>query len=321
MKAIRVHQFGGPEVLRLEEVPDPKPGAGQVVVRLRAIGVNPVETYVRQGGYGRNPQLPYTPGSDGAGEVLSVGPEVAKCKPGDRVYVAGSLTGTYAEQTLCTEAQVHPLPIRVSFAQGAAMGIPYGTAFRGLFMVGNVQPGETLLVHGASGAVGTAAVQLARARGVRIIGTAGSERGKNLALANGADYVLDHSNDAYLKQIMELTHGRGVDIIIELLANKNLGKDLPLLALKGRVVVIGSRGPVEINPRDALSRDAKIMGMTMMNATPQELASIHAGLVAGLALGTLCPAVGEEFALADVAQAHETVMRPTGAYGKIVLKP
>jgi len=321
MKAIRVHQFGGPEELRLEEVADPKPGAGQVVVRLRAAGVNPVEAYVRLGGYGRNPQLPYTPGSDGGGEVLSVGAEVTKCKPGDRVYVAGSLTGTYAEQTLCTEAQVHPLPIKVSFAQGAALGVPYGTAFRGLFQVGNVQPGETLLVHGASGAVGTAAVQLARARGVRIIGTAGSERGKNLALANGADYVLDHSNDAYLKQIMELTNGRGVDIIIELLANKNLGKDLPLLALKGRVVVIGSRGPVEINARDLMGRDGKIMGMTSFNTTPQELASIHAGLVAGLATGTLCPAIGEEFALADAAKAHEVVMRPSGAYGKIVLKP
>lgn len=320
MKAIRVHQFGGPEQLRLEEVADPKPGAGQVVVRLRAAGVNPVEAYVRLGGYGRNPQLPYTPGSDGGGEVLAVGAEVTKCKPGDRVYVAGSLTGTYAEQTLCTEAQVHPLPIQVSFAQGAAIGIPYGTAFRGLFLIGNVLPGETLLVHGASGAVGTAAVQLARARGVRIIGTAGSERGKNLALANGADYVLDHSNDDYLKQIMELTNGRGVDIIIELLANKNLGKDLPLLALKGRVVIIGSRGPVEINPRDLMGHDGRIIGTTSFNTTPQELASIHAGLVAGLTLGTLCPAIGEEFALADAAKAHEAVMRPTGAYGKIILQ-
>ncbi len=321
MKAIRVHKFGGPEMLCLEEVPDLKPGPGQVVVRLRAVGVNPVETYIRAGGYGRNPQMPYTPGSDGGGEVLAVGPEVTKFKPGDRVYVAGSLSGTYAEQTLCHEAQVHPLPIKVSFAQGAALGVPYGTAFRALFQKANVQPDETMLVHGASGGVGTAAVQLARARGVRIIGTASSERGKNLVLANGADYVLDHSNDDYLKQIVEITGGRGVDVIIELLANKNLGKDLPLLALKGRIVVIGSRGPTEINARDLMMRDGQIMGMTSFNTTPPEVASIHAGLVAGLATGTLCPAIGEEFPLAEAPKAHEAVMRPSGAYGKILLLP
>lgn len=321
MKAIRVHQFGGPEVLRLEDVPDPKPGPGQLVVKLRAVGVNPVDTYIRAGGYGRNPQMPYTPGTDGAGEVLIVGAGVTRFKSGDRVYIYGSVTGAYAEQALCDEAQAHPLPLKITFAQGAAIGIPYVTAFRALFQIANAQPGETVLVHGASGGVGTAAVQLARARGVRIIGTAGSERGKNLAVANGADYVLDHSNDDYLKQIMEITGGRGVDVIIELLANKNLGKDLPLLAPRGRVAIVGSRGPVEINPRDLIGRDAKIMGVGSFNITPPELAGIHAGLVAGLVTGTLCPTVGEEFPLADAPQAHEAVMRPSGAYGKIVLLP
>jgi NADPH2:quinone reductase len=242
--------------MRLEEVPDPKPQAGQVVVRLRAIGVNPVETYIRSGIYGPVP-MPFTPGSDGGGEVLAVGSGVTKVKPGDRVYVARSISGAYAEQVLCTEAQVHPLPPSVSFEQGAAVGIPYGTAFRAMFQIANVLPGETMLVHGASGGVGTAAVQLGRARGVRVFGTAGTDKGRKLVVANGAEQALDHSNDGYLKQLVELTGGRGVNVIIEMLANKNLGKDLPLLALHGRVVVVGSRGPVEIDARNLMGRDGR----------------------------------------------------------------
>src|SRR3982751_3143430 len=124
MKAIRVREFGGPEVLKIETVEDPRPGAGQVVVALRAIGVNPVETYIRSGKYAAKPQLPYTPGNDGAGIVETVGDGVAHLKAGDRVYVAGSISGTYAEKTLAEATRVHPLPAEASFAQGAAIGVP-----------------------------------------------------------------------------------------------------------------------------------------------------------------------------------------------------
>ncbi len=130
MKAIRVHEFGGQEVLRLEEVPTPRPGPGQVLVRMHAIGVNPVETYIRAGTFGYRPALPYTPGNDGAGVVEEVGSDVNELKPGDRVYTARSVSGTYAEFALCTTEQVHPLPANVSFGQGAAMGTPYATAYR-----------------------------------------------------------------------------------------------------------------------------------------------------------------------------------------------
>ena len=180
MKAIRVHEFGGPEVLKLENVPDLKPGAGQVVVRIHAVGVNPVETYIRTGTYASKPNLPYTPGSDAGGVVLSVGEGVTRVKAGERVYIAGSLSGTYAEQALCNEGQVHRLPDNVSFEQGAALGVPYGTAYRGLYLRGEAKAAETVLVHGASGGVGTAAVQIARAAGLVVIGTAGSERGMQL---------------------------------------------------------------------------------------------------------------------------------------------
>jgi NADPH2:quinone reductase len=321
VKAIRVHEFGGPEVLRLEDVPDLQPGSGQVVVQIHAVGVNPVEAYVRTGTYASKPNLPYTPGDDASGVVIAVGEGVKRVKASDSVYVSGSLTGTYAEQALCNEAQVHRLPDNVSFEQGAAMGIPYGTAFRGLFQRGEAKAAETVLIHGASGGVGTAAVQLARAAGLTVIGTAGSERGMQLVQAEGAQHVFNHSSEGYLDELMKLTEGRGVDLVLEMLANKNLGKDLTVLAKRGRVVVIGSRGPVEINPRDAMGRDADIRATRMMNTTEQEYKQMHAALVAGLEDGTLRPVIGQQIPLAEAARAHVEVMKPSGAYGKIVLLP
>ena len=320
MKAIRVHEFGGPEVLRLEEVPTPHPGSGEVLVRIHAIGVNPVETYIRAGTYARLPALPYTPGNDCAGVVEQVGPDVNEFKPGDRVYTGGSLAGsTYAEFTLCKTAQAHPLPGNVSFAQGAAMGTPYATAYRGLIQRADARPGETVLVHGASGGVGTAAVQLARARGLRVFGTAGTDEGRKLVREQGAHEVFDHHAPDHFEQIMKATSGRGVDVIVELLANVNLGKDLTILAKGGRVAIIGSRGRVEIDPRDTMQRDVDLRGMVLPNTPRAEMASIHAALVAGLENGTLRPVIGKEFPLAEAAQAHRAVIEP-GTIGKIVLR-
>ena len=319
MKAIRVDEFGGPEVLRLENVPMPQPGPDEVVVRMHAIGVNPVETYIRAGKYSRVPDLPYTPGNDGAGVIEQVGRNVSEFKAGDRVYSAGSISGTYAEFALCKTEQVHPLPANVSFVQGAAMGTPYATAYRGLFQRAYARPGETVLVHGASGGVGTAAVQLARARGLRVFGTAGSDKGRTLVREQGAHKVFDHGAADHFDQIMTATNREGVDVIVEMLANVNLGKDLTILANDGRVVVIGSRGRVEIDPRDTMQRDADIRGMVLPNTPPKELASIHAALVTGLENGTLRPVIGQEFPLAEAAQAHRAVMEP-GATGKIVLR-
>ncbi len=321
MKAIRVHQFGGPEVLKLEEVPDPQPGPGQVVVRIHAAGVNPVEAYIRTGTYAAKPNLPYTPGADAAGVVFQVGPEVGKLKAGDRVYVTASRTGTYAEQALCDEAKVHTLPDHISFEQGAAMGVPYGTAYRGLFQRADARPGETVLVHGASGGVGTAAVQLARAAGMVVIGTAGSGDGMNLAKQQGAHHVLNHSSEGYLDELKKLTNDRGVDVIIELLANKNLANDLTVLAKKGRVAVIGNRGTIEINPRDAMAREADIRGVTLMSTSEQEYREMYAALSAGLENGTLRPVVGQKMPLAEASRAHQEIMKPSGAHGKIVLVP
>lgn len=319
MRAIVVREFGSPDVMKLEDVADPAPGPGQVLIRVQAAGVNPVESYIRAGTYARKPNLPYTPGSDVGGTVEKTGAGVTAFKPGDRVYTQGA-TGGYAQLLVCDEALAHPLPERVSFAQGAALGVPYSTAWRALFMRARARAGETLLVHGASGGVGIAAVELGRSHGLQVIGTAGTSEGLNLAREHGAHHVLNHRDAGYLHQVMPLTGNAGVDIVLEMLANVNLDHDLDVLARNGRIVVIGNRGRVEIDPRKAMARDGAVLGMTLFNATPEELREIHAGLVAGLENGTLNPVIGKEFPLADAPKAHVAVME-SGAYGKIVLLP
>jgi NADPH2:quinone reductase len=320
MKAIRVSEYGGPSVLKIEEVPTPQPGPSQVLVRNHAVGINPVDTYLRSNTDNRGPKLPYTPGSDAAGVVEAVGPGVTAVKAGDRVYFGGSVSGAYAEMSVCNQGQVHPLPGNASFAQGAAMNVPYATAYHALFNRGHGRAGETLLVHGASGGVGIGAVQLARAAGLTVIGTAGTEKGRRLVLEQGAHHVLDHSAAGYLGEVLKLTENRGVEIVLEMLANANLEKDLGIIAMGGRVVVIGNRGTTEINARSAMNKDAAILGMALFHASPAQLAGIHAALVEGLRNGSLRPVIAQEIPLAQAPRAHEAVMAP-GHSGKVVLIP
>ena len=320
MRAIRVEQFGGPEVLRIAQVDDPQPAAGEVVVRLHAAGVNPVEAYIRTGQYARLPQLPYTPGGDGAGLVESVGDGVTGVAVGDRVYVAAFLgkTGTYAERIACNARTVHPLPAGVTFGQGAALGVPAATAYRALVLRADVKAGETVLVHGASGAVGIAAVQLARGLGLRVFGTAGSAAGAAAVRDAGAHAVFDHARDGYATNITEAAGTGGINVILEMLANVNLDRDLQLLAPKGRVVVIGNRGRVEIDPRLTMGKETAVMGTTLWSTTPDEYTQIHAALVAALESGVLRPVVGRELPLDEAAEAHRAILADR-AIGKIVL--
>lgn len=319
MKAIRVRAFGGPEVMHLEDLPDLHPGPKQILVRVKAAGVNPTDTYTRSG-MTRKPPLPYTPGIDAAGVVESVGEGLVGHEEGDRVYLSGTITGAYAQQALSEEYQVHPLPEKISFRQGAAINVPYATAYRALFQLAKATPTETVLIHGATGGVGIAATQLARSAGMKIIGTGGTERGRILLTQQGAHHVLDHRAPNHLDQIQPLTEGQGVDVILEMLANVNLEKDLRVLAMGGRVVVIGSRGRIEIDPRDTMMRDASIMGMLLFNVSPKESSIIHAALGAGLENGTLRPVIGKEMPLGEAPRAHREIME-SGAYGKIILVP
>lgn len=317
MKAIRVHNFGGPEVLQLEEVAKPVAGPEQVLVAVKAVGVNPVETYLRSGS---NPNLPrpYTPGIDAAGVVESIGDGVTEVAVGNRVYTSDSISGSYAEYTLCNSESVHRIPDSISFEQAAGLNIPYSTSYRALFQKARALPGETVFIHGASGGVGVAALQWCKLYGIRAIGTAGTDEGRQLALREGAEHVLDHRSPDYLQQLAALTGGAGPQVILEMLANVNLAKDLAAVGRNGRIVIIGSRGKIEILPRDAMAREATVMGLMLFNGTSAELKTIHAAIEAGLKNGALKPIVGKSFPLAEAAKAHQAIMSP-GAHGKIVL--
>ena len=317
MKAILVQDFGGPEVLQIQTVPDPTPQSGEVVIKLHAAGVNPVETYQRAGTppY-NNVEFPWTPGSDGAGEIVEVGDDAGDWKIGDRVYVyAPRGAGTYAEMIACKSSQVYRLPDQVSFEQGAAIGVPYATAHRALFGKAGAKAGEVVFIHGASGGVGTAAIQLANRAGLSVAGSASDEE---FIERVGAKYTFDHNVEGYLSDALGATCGRGFDVILEMKAGENLGRDAEVLAPFGRIVIIGSGGPVEINPRDWMMRDATILGMTLFNVNGAQLREIHADLIDGLRSGQLNPIIDQKFALADAARAQEAVMHGE-SHGKIVL--
>jgi NADPH2:quinone reductase len=219
-------------------------------------------------------------------------------KPGDRVFIHGTAAehthghygGAYAQKAVCNLDHLYTLPASVSFAQGAAMGVPYATAYRALFHKAQTRPGETVLIHGATGGVGLAATQIAHAHGIRVFGTGGTDDGLKAVRESGADETF------------------------------NLDKDLGLLAQRGRIVVIGNRGRVEIDARQAMGKDAMIIGMTLFNISDPDMASINSYMMTGLANGTLKPVVGKEFPLADAAKAQDAVMA-SGARGKIVLIP
>jgi NADPH2:quinone reductase len=318
MKAIVVREFGAADVMKLEEIPTPEPAESEVLVRIKAAGVNPVDTYIRAGTYAQKPALPYTPGKDGAGIVEAVGANVTRFAVGDRVLTADAGSGTYAEFALFTEDHLIKLPENVSFEAGAGVFVTYATAYRALFQKAKAKTGETVLIHGASGGVGVAAIQWAKNAGLSVIGTASSDEGKKLVAEQGADFVVDHSEPDYLTEILNITDGKGVEIILEMLANVNLQKDFDVLARFGRISIIGNRGSLEFNPRAIMGKDASVFGLSLFNAPDAEMNEIHAAIYDGLRAGFLKPVVGKTFPLEKAVEAHRAVIEEKAA-GKIVL--
>ncbi|XP_074077269.1 quinone oxidoreductase isoform X2 [Macrotis lagotis] len=286
MRAIRVSEFGGPEVLRLHtSVPVPEPSESQVLIKVHACGVNPVETYIRSGTYGRTPTLPYTPGTDVAGVVEAVGQNVKNFKRGDRVFTTKTVTGGYAEYTIAANSTVFPLPDKLSFNQGASIGIPYFTAYRALMHSARVKPGEIVLIHGASGGVGIAACQIARAYGLQVLGTAGTEQGRKIVLNNGAHKVFNHRKANYINKIK----------------------------------IVGSRGSIEINPRDTMKKEISIIGVALYSSSTEDFLQSLAALLAGIETGWLQPVIGPNYLLENASQAHEDIINNQGASGKMIL--
>lgn len=316
MKAIQVNRFGDPDVLQVVDRPIPEPTAPEVLVEVRAIGVNPVDAICRSGAA---PWVspPFVPGFDGAGVVVKAGPD-SRWSPGDRVYF--TLTASaYAEYVLCTPDHLFAMPASVSFETGAALGIPYFTAYGALFLRTGLQSGQTLLVRGASGAVGSAAVQWAVARGMRVLGTAGSEAGLASVIRNGAALALDHHRPI-IDELLAATDGRGVDLILEL-HSASLDEDLDLLAPRGKVLVVGDRSPVRIDPYKLTSRCTSILGFNVTGSlSASDMQTINTALLAGLADGSLRPNIALRAPLTEAAVAHEALGR-SGLNGKIVLIP
>ena len=324
MKAIRAHSFGGPEVLQFEELDDPVPGDGEIVVDVLAAGINPADTYMRSGTYAIVPELPYIPGGDAGGVVSAVGAGVEAHSVGDRVFVGTALsfdlTGCYAEKVKRKASEVMPLPEGVSFAEAAAFGVSYPTAHYALFERGGAIAGETVFIHGATGSVGTSAIQLAKRAGLRVIGSGGTTHGLDLIRAQGADHAVDHSKERYIDEITQLTGGNGPDLILEMLANVNLAGDMDIAAKFGRIVIIGNRGEITINPRVAMMKELDIRGIALWNATAEQVALMMEDIFNGVAEGKVRPVIGRQMPLAEAAAAHVAVLEP-GAYGKIVLVP
>lgn len=317
MKAMRSHEHGDVDVLKLETVEQPNINDDQLLVAVKAAGVNPVDTYIRAGINNYTANFPHTPGMDGAGEIAAVGKNVLGFTVGDRVYFNRNLTGSAAEFTVCDPNNCFPLSDAVSFEEGAGIGVPYTTAHRALFGRAQAKAGEKILIHGATGAVGIACVQLAKAAGLTVIASAGTEEGAKLLAAQGADAVIRHDADGHLAPYSNMDDG--FNIIIEMLANVNLDMDLKALTRQGRVVVVGNRGTVEINPRDLMARDAQVMGMAVMNMTPAEHQQTAKAMYPLFAAGLLKPVVRKVYALEELPQAHLDVLK-SGALGNLVVK-
>lgn len=320
MKAIQVREFGEPEVMHIHDLDIPQPGDEDVLIEVKAIGVNPVDTYIRAGNYPVLPELPYTPGKDISGRVVKVGAGVKKWKENDRVYSAGTRSGAYAQYSVCHQSQIFSLPENMSFNQGAAVGIPGAAAWRALFTRARAIQGDRLLIHGASGSVGMIAIQLAVAAGLEVHGTAGTDEGLAKIQKAGASKIYNHRRSDYLQSIKEDIGTQGYNIILEMLANVNLVNDLALLGICGRVVIIGSRGEITIDPRATMAKETEILGMSLFNSSEEQMNEAQVGLYQQMTAGRLVPEIAMELPLSEAPKSHLRILE-SGNCGKIILNP
>lgn len=317
MKAIQIEEFGGPEVLKTVEIDEPSPNEHEVKVKVFATGLNPSEAYTITGTYGYNvPDLPYVPGYDATGIIEEVGAKVDLFKKGDRVFLsafsAKRNTGTYAEKVVIDAKNVFRLPDHISLKEGAALGIPVFTAYKAIFLKANVRAGETVLIHGASGSVGSMAVQMAKAIGATVIGTSSTKEGRQTVLDLGADYAMNHITEDNKEELLNITNEQGPDVIIEMLANANLETDMQVIAKYGRIIIVGSRDTVEVNPRNLMTSEAIVTGMTFTYPTQKEMKEMQYGVNALLEIGAIHPLIGNEFTLDEPVEAHKALMESSG---------
>ncbi|KAE8739863.1 hypothetical protein FOCC_FOCC014620 [Frankliniella occidentalis] len=320
MRAVQIHQFGGPEVLQVNNVEVPEEKENEVLVEVKRCGINPVDVYTREGGFAVLPTLPLILGKEVSGVVVRKGRNVTKFKEGDRVYCCLPWNGGYAENVVCSQDHTFILSNKLSFSQGAGMYVPYFTAYRALVIKCQMKKGEKVLVHGASGAVGIAAVQLAKQTGLCVVGTAGTEAGLEIVKKAGADYVFNHREEDHLKKAYEITEGKGFDVLLENMAHVNLGNDLMVLSQKARLAVVGSRNEVTIVPRHLIYTEAMVVGIKLLANTQEEMQEIGNVLLKGADEGWVNPIVDREFDLDSAKEAHNLMISNRGARGKLIFK-
>ena len=322
MKAMICQRFGGPEVLALQEVPDPAPpGAQEIQVRIGARGVQYVDVLMLAGKYQFRPDPPFIPGGEAAGHVVAVGPGVTDFAVGDAVMSRHTL-GALAEMGNAKAALCDKLPTGLSLAQAGVFRGAYTTAYHALLQRGRMQAGEWVLVHGAAGGIGIAAIQVAKAFGAKIIATAGSDEKRSACLEEGADHAIDYRS-GFVDQVKQLTGGRGVDIVYDPIGDKVAEESLRCLAWGGRLLILGflGGGPTNIKSNYLLIKGIDAIGVRIggLNEADPALARSNMKALIGLAeQGKLRPRISHTFRLDQAAEALQVVI-DRSVIGKAVL--
>jgi NADPH:quinone reductase len=322
MKAIQFERLGGAEVMQLRDAPKPELRPGTVVVKNHVIAINFGDTLFLRGEYLVKPVFPDIPGMEAAGVVEAVAPDVKEITPGTRVAYIGM--GAYAEYTRIRQSRAIPLPAFMDFEQGAAFPIAVLTAWHLLHSCHRTAPGETVLVHSAAGGVGIAAVQIAKAAGARVIGTVSSDDKMSLVREFGADHVINYATDDFAAQVMRLTDGRGVDLILDAVGKPTMAKGLECLARFGHLVLYGRAGGISdpVNPMSLFGKALKISGFAVpMVYGMHEIHRRGLDDVFRLAReGKLKVPIGRRFALAEAAEAVR-YLQSRQSVGKVLLLP
>jgi len=326
LKALIVRKHGPIENLLLEDVPDPVPGPGQVLIDVHAVSINFPDLLVIGGTYQNLPPLPFSPGKDLAGVVAAVGEGVTTCKPGDRV-AAQNEYGAYAQRCVVPQVNCYPMPGSMSFTDAAAMGLTYPTAHFALVERGRYQPGETVLINGAAGGVGIATIQVAKALGATVVAAVDSGRKAELAKANGADHVVRTDvpdlRDSFRDQVFKAVGKRGVDIIVDPVGGDVFDASLRVIAWCGRIIVVGfAEGRIpEVKAGHLLVKNIAMIGLqysSYREREPEKVQKVQRELFAWYEAGRIKPHVMAEFSLKDYKQALYTV-RDGKAVGKVVI--
>ena len=322
MKAVVFEKIGGPEVLKIAEIPKPEVKPGMVLIKVRAAGINFADTLFRRGQYMMQPTFPDTPGLEAAGVIEAVGDGVTNLKPGQRVAAMGSKM--YAEYALAPATQVVPIPDSMNFEEGAAFPIQVLTAWHMLHTSHKTERGQTVLVHSAAGGVGVVAVQIAKAAGARVIGTVSSDSKVGLVKEHGADEVINYATHDFAEETNRLTGGRGVDLILDAVGATTMEKGLTCLAPFGHLILYGRAGgpPEPLNLFRLFERSVKVSGFTLYAVAPVPEV-MRRGIEESLRLiaeKKVRIVIGKTLPLAQAAEAHR-FMESRQSIGKLLLIP